>query len=747
MTSKLIPMRYLVYILCEEMDFLRKGFKIWTFDTRASTNRSRPFGFAFRDGAADMSFITVDGKERTKLQMIPGNSANSRSDGRLIPCVDDSQVGMDWPTLQYCTDSGLSWQNHLRHIDIQNHYSFQDKLHTVAHNTVTKNNQHQLPKDSSTVSRGFGVSNDPHTWWQIGNSTKRFDWNYNIGVIPCVYHTFTIDTVKNLYLHTYELIKPMPNLEKAYNALRSHTYERNKSLHGQKSLGVFHKLSAQYQMHRTMGRWFQMFLFLPTLISWYSDIDNVIILIRLLLQIMQCKTETDRKQIQQRAHVIFTKISDCEKEKQRNDPDYKPITNTPKFRLIKQVIDYDLFYWGNTSIIEGIYTERGHQLVILLKRFRSNNLMGDAFDDMYKFIAIHFGLVYALNGGHYGYRLRLYFGRMCRKIPHPTDPTKIHPWIKEYLLTDETDFNIHKHNLAVNDANFIVSETNKLPTVFFPIRTDKENQNKDFWNRFIQHQQQQEFENLVCTYFGIGNVQINHDAFEINQCSAIVLNKQLKSNWINMTDTNKNMQRWFKIKLNGVSKLSNIHYIFRVTFEVTNITAYFGYGDVYDYHAPTNPDGANQKKYTEFLPFFDKENDLNTSGKWFVASCATFEESVVVMHDHVPLTKVLAQKKKKKPIGSQYWLIDWFKVMKTNYINCYKYPTVYRKDQTPCGPFKVCQHGHIECSNGCRSYKYSKWFCNTIHSNYLIFDSENGGFLPGLWQQIGTRIVDAHYKY
>ena len=101
-----------------------------------------------------------------------------------------------------------------------------------------------------------------------------------------------------------------------------------------------------------------------------------------------------------------------------------------------------------------------------------------------------------------------------------------------------------------------------------------------------------------------------------------------------------------------------------------------------------------------------------------------------------------------------FWWIDWFKDQQ-KFADQYKYDNL--QPETPCGPLHVCKHGHIkpcrEADDPCpidndnTHYRNYKWFCNDNRSNstFLIFDSETAGFLPGLWNQIGTKIINKHF--
>ena len=74
--------------------------------------------------------------------------------------------------------------------------------------------------------------------------------------------------------------------------------------------------------------------------------------------------------------------------------------------------------------------------------------------------------------------------------------------------------------------------------------------------------------------------------------------------------------------------------------------------------------------YKTFLNHFNKHTQFEQNNKWFIASCNSIIESVVVTHNHVPHTQAMIQQDNNDNADYRWW-INWFTAT-AKYKNQYK---------------------------------------------------------------------------
>jgi hypothetical protein len=130
-----------------------------------------------------------------------------------------------------------------------------------------------------------------------------------------------------MYGYSLKLFEKMENVQDVYNSLIEQIMDTNKCIK-LKSLSNFAYLTKQDQMHEQCGKWWYIMLTIPHILHWYGGIKNIVSLIRLLLQILQCKNEETSLQIQIRARTLFKKLAAVDAYRQRRNANYTAITNS-----------------------------------------------------------------------------------------------------------------------------------------------------------------------------------------------------------------------------------------------------------------------------------------------------------------------------------------------------------------------------------------------------------------------------------
>ena len=742
-TPEYVPQRYIVHILCEEINKLRKGFVIWT----CSDNLK---GFKQRYCAGDLGLIILDGKERYYSQYSVGASKLNKIDGRLF--VDAYKTGMKYPQEKYphLQDYDLN----LRQFDIQIPYQWKDHLHTLVHKIINKRikgdfgGRQWISYPSNFINKGCGILGQPYKTWNDFDGNP-FKWNFLRCSIAEFYHTTTFGCVTKLYTYLYNKFNHQ-YLTRSYQCLRDYIYENNDCLK-HKSLSNFNSLNKENNMTHMYCKWFYISITLPFLLNWAYGIGELIQLIRFISRIAICDSEYERKQIHKQAKKLFKKLQNK----------YKDIVNSPKFRILKETIDLDLYLYSSISIIEGLYSEHTHQFPKNVKQNRSNNKF-EQLEDLLKFFAINMGINYIINGGHYGTYLGEALGDRARNLADPDDENKINPIIKEFVLycneffDNEDDDNDEEKQSILDDNEDDDNKQSIKPKNahkhIFVKQESVDEFDEYFWNDWINNINEDEnrlngFKQFIQNEWNIlynddNDISNYKQQFFVSKYTGIVIDDGKKSNNITFNYTkyknpNKPWNYWFKI-LNddNQEKLVNIEFIFKIKQkEQDNLHIFVGYGNIYDiYPAMFYNEYCSQDDYHDFLDTFDR-NSPRENTKWFKITKRNILETVVVVHSHI-INEQLSNNPKQNYTKAMQ---KYFRQINNKHLST-DYPI-------PCGPvLKCCKHNEINCTLfGCNNTKSycTKWHCNTNelqsgHSIFCIWDAKNG-WLPGIWYQFDKK--------
>ena len=117
--------------------------------------------------------------------------------------------------------------------------------------------------------------------------------------------------------------------------------------------------------------------------------------------------------------------------------------NIPKFRILKELVNIDLYLFNNMSLIEGISGERFHYLLKMIFKLHNNRQNEKQYKSIYKRFQIFIALCYAMAGGRWGPFLKHKLGSKCRKMKnlhdgHESEPS---PLIEEFIFPDITQQN------------------------------------------------------------------------------------------------------------------------------------------------------------------------------------------------------------------------------------------------------------------------------------------------------------------
>ena len=752
-TTESTPQRYIVHLLCEQILTLRKGFILWT----VSDNYC---GFKQRKCAGSLAQIICDGKDRYKAQYSVGANNYNKIDGRTF--INAEKNGMVYPPKPsyYSTTQKVN----LRQFGFQIPYQWKDYLHTLVHQTIHDRIKGKFTKGrkwtiypAPFITKGTGIGSAPQKIWCDFNGNK-FNWNFLRGGVSEFFHITSFGMITKLFNwqskkwnHTH--------LSRLYGCLRDYVYENNDCLKNFK-LSKFNAINKENNMAQMYCKWFYMSITIPWLIGWNEGIHDLIQLIRLIGRIATCNTEKERQRIHDCSKPLFEEL----KKK------YPEIVQSPKFRLLKETIDLDLFRYASIAIIEGLYSEHGHQLPKNVKKNRSNHSQKE-LEDILKFFGLQSALVYIINGGHYGPKLTCALGKKARNLKHPDDETKLNPIVEEFILTspkfkfneynndDTQDYceELKNNNADDNNNNKHLFVTKQSSNRFdYHFWGNLMNENKEcwpelkeyLWNVVLNKKQQQPMPNY--SYFAKN--------IKVDKYDGMIIVDGKKSNQITFKKCKKSWNYWLKIihDKTHTEKLVNIKHILKFTNcnlndnddEINEI--FLGYGDIYTINSASyyNHYTSDQNEYHYFLDNFDMEKKCAT--KWFRISKKTILETVVVVHKHIENDNI-HHNNNYKCTANKCHCID----MKKKYYNIIKdQQNEYSFEKVPCGPVLKCiQHDAIYPCITCKYVNYNykqKWYCNTNdkHSGesiYLIWDAKNG-WLPGIWFNINKKkLINKQY--
>ena len=763
-----IPQRYCIHLLVEQVKKLQKGFIVWTISDDG-------FGFQQRKCAGTLAQITLDGKDRYKAQYSVGASSRNKIDGRTF--INAKENGMKYPPKPhyYQEDQNVS----LSQFGIQIPHKWKDYLHTITHEKLNQRLKGHFGGKPWTrfptpkMTKGCAVASSPYKIWNDfqGNT---FNWNFLRLGIAEFYHTSSFGMITKLFNYQSKRFHHQ-YLMRSYECLRDHIYSNNDCLK-HKRLSAFKSLNQEHNMCQMYCKWFYIIITLPWLLQWNEGIGDLMQLIRLVGRVVLCNTRYELAKINQIAQRLFEHLSEK----------YKKITNTPKFRIIKETWGLDLPLFGTVDMLEGLTTERAHQIPKKKIKFRSNNSQED-LQDVIRFLAVREGIQYILNGGHYGTNLQDALGKLARELKDPDDDQKIHPLLKEWIFDKQIfDYeNDLKNDEEIQNMEDLIDEDEEKEIELKNNDDDDDNNDDDdddddddnndeaqfYANKiserkhiFVINKSHKKFSHCFWNYWIYGDVlrerwiqlqkylaqnvcHLNTDDLDVNYCKnnievekygGIVIIDRKKSNKISFNySKNDPWNYWVKIKDDEDNKIKvlNIKYIFKFsTNDLNSNNAYLAFGDCYlVQRAQFYDDYVDTDGYGNFLDSFDINSKLTK--KWFKVSRKTILETVVVMHQHVP-----------HPPNVNYQT-DYIDEMKPFYDQI-KQKKQHTASAIPCGPIlKCCSHGEINCVyDSCQNInKYTmKWYCNTNttyhqgNSTFLIWDAKNA-WLPGIWFDIDEK--------
>ena len=750
-TTESTPQRYIVHLLCDQILTLRKGFILWTVSDNLC-------GFQQRECAGSLAQIICDGKDRYKAQYSVGANNYNKIDGRTF--INAEKNGMVYPPKpsNYSTTQIVN----LRQFGFQIPYQWKDYLHTIVHKTIHDRIKGKFTKGrkwsiypAPFITKGTGIGSAPQKMWCDFNGNK-LNWNFLRGGISEFFHITSFGMITKLF--NYQSKKwNHRHLCALYNCLRNYLYENNDCLKNFK-LSNFNKINKENNMAQMYCKWFYMSITIPWLIGWNEGIDDLIQLIRLVGRIATCNTEKERQNLRNYSEPLFKEL----KEK------YAHIVQSPKFRLLKETIDLDLFRYASIAIIEGLYSEHGHQLPKNVKKNRSNHSQKE-LEDVLKFFSLIGGLIYVVNGGHYGPQLTCALGKKARNLKHPDDETRIHPIVEEFILTSpKFKFNEYNNDGTQDYCEELLNDDNNSNKHLFVTRQSSNSFDYHFWDEIINQNvsswpelrqylwnivlnKQQEQEPMANDIYFSKNIKVD-------KYDGMIIVDGKKSNQITFKSSKKSWNYWLKIidDKTDKEKLVNIKRILKFTNcnlnddndEINEI--FLGYGDMYTINSASYyNDYTDQKEYHYFLDNFDITKKEST--KWFRISKKTILETVVVVHKHIQNENIHHSINYKCCANKCH----------CNEMSKY-YDTIKHQqnessiDTIPCGPILKCiKHETIYPCNICVNVNHNytqKWYCNTNtkhcgESIYLIWDAKNG-WLPGIWFNVNKKkLINKQYVH
>ncbi len=759
MTHKSLDMKYVVSTFCEELTHFREGHKIWAYNIEND-------GFIRQSIFADISFFIGDNQAKNYQQLTPQNSRFANSDGRLS--IHAHQTGIRYPEHTNIDDDSLRtfrWQLHPKH---------KNDLHTFAHILVKTR---QWKSAGSKASAFFGVSNFPWKYYRTLDGIK-FEWNFLIGSIGDALHTMTNGPMKIL-IEDILIQTQYESMEETYQALAQDIIIKNNCLNvTEKTLFSCDKINKTDQMNKMFVKWFFVSSCLPILINWECDVAVLVQLIRLVNEILLCDSEKQRKSLHNSAKKLFKSLG----------LRLLRLLNTPKWRLMKEIIDFDLFYYASVAIMEGIYIERGHQFPKKISKNRSNHKQSLDCVNIYLYLQRWIGIRYAMNGGHWGPDLRECFTTRCRNMRHPLNKDQLHPLCAEFI--DFSQYNIDFLTLN-RSKNIIIDQKNCFPRILFEtIRDEKkkggeekkkedhivvdlediDNQMIASFLEFIKDRYPRQVFQILSRnsprFDSLSNLESQINVLPVH---TIYINDKRKSNIIRFKNNATNS--WFKInytinnksKTNNDLRILNAFNIFRIHFLESDLYIYLCFGDIYKFYQQETHvvDSFVDKDndHYDFMDSFDTATNLSIN-HWCILNCYTLLESVVITHKHNIFCKGGyrgprdTQHKKNNKGGNNFYRTfsfqyDWIQKHKEYYIQIKKIKKLNNMTNSmsymntlstiPCGPIRVCiKHQDLLCLRCPRrdNVLETKWFCNTLkNKSYVIWDSRHS-FLPGIWKNI-----------
>ena len=692
------------------------------FDGRHCIWKHCADGFKFIRLRGELSRVVVDNAAKQQWLMAPNCGNKTRSDGRT-----NHPQTISW---EKWNDNDFSvW-----HMDYTRHPDWCRKAHCKIHNLCNKRVETQLQDcrqwksvPNNMGSRSYGVSNLPHSRWR-SIEARPIAFNPIISTMGCFYHIVTNGGCIQLLFKQILPLFRYDGIEQCYNAMVRNILLNNAAISGfgLDKLG-FAKINQGDQMHEMFAKWLFLSMCLPSLLDGQFGIGLLVQMIRLINMMMTCKSDQKRRKLQVYAKLLFRTIS-------REYPNASNL-NTPKFRMIKEVLDLDMYFFGYIGILEAIWIERNHQLIKTFITHRSNHHHQD-YKDLAKWKERAIGLRYAMMGGRYGYGLSCYFDPNCADIRDPRDTSLPHSVIAQYVQPEYDQTHRNQHHQS---PNIIYNAKNNFPRVAFKNKLSTNANTKHFWKVIADNNAESRFQ-----FISRRNLRAQHPQnLRISKCTNLLINDGRKSNLIHI----KKKKIYLKINFTeddtqtafqeSDERILHTNEIYLIQNDANRKSVYIGIGKIYSFEHP-----AEHKRCQYLLNFnrldvmsYFKQTTHCNNTRIAVLNCSTVLESVLVTHDHrIPhsLSNRVAFSQSQHEDGINYPVqTDWIQTMQT--INNSRQPL-------PCGPILICaQHSTVFCNiclrGGVTKKNYCRWHCSIEQDDrFLIWDSEHC-FLPGLFKQ------------
>ncbi len=760
-TGKKTAHRYVLATLVEKLQHFRS---------------ERGVNFVVKDPSSRMGFyqtiggelaLTLGDLDAVRHDMYsPGCSVLNRNDGKTFASTKaEDALNLSEP--------------HSRTISNMFHPTHKRNLHKFVHQVIVDKRcglQQWQAYPKTLGSTGFSVANTPHSLY-IDYANKPYPYNFQVNLSNCYFHNIASSgaPMDRWVQHIVEQYGYY-SLSFAYNSLKDHFLEQNAKTHSirPKSMVTYHKLFKVQQMHHTLAKWFLVITCFNTLFGYKDFIRVLHHYLNLLTRVLQVRNEKQRLQL----------VEECKKVYETLQTVFDiHLTNTPKSRIFKDIIDIDLFYFANQQILQNFYTEFAHQTQSVLWSQRNNHLSQHQTTQSKNHEMIHrqnphifkwFGLVdgvkYMLLGGLWGPNLQFQVGPSCRSLNDPHNSIQRHPLVKSFL---DTHFDTERYTLCHQTSDgLIFSKSNHFPLVMFqvysqyhqydkyvqayrdtPFNADQVHKKIAKWTNKFWRQQRDctELQDLLSEEFHISFDSVSGLLrLECTPVHKLVINKSHQSNIIELCNRETDyMDRrkhkiWVKVQI-PYHRIMNLQQIWRITHPTSEETRYLAFGDVYTYTESKEPEFAAAQN-SEWMPHFDLASDMQQS-KWCVANCVSIVESIFVTHQHTfdHITSPHQGSSQNTETHSKYlWQHDWVRYMAHRYsdhIRSMLGNGIPLPHQVPCGPIPVCTVHHTV--DDCRHQKI-QWICNTTRNQqFLIWDAQHS-FLPGLWSNCLQRIHNIH---
>lgn len=766
-TDKEIPHRYVGALVMEEFQHFTANQGI-VFVVKDPNSR---VGFTQKiSGELTISVGDLDAVQDDRLS--PKCSTQNRNDGKTFCSTSD-------------TNFFKFARPHSRTMKHMIHYIHKKKVHQFVHQVLIPRRTDHIKCQqagiscfskypSGLASRGFGVSNKPNELY-VDYNHKPYPFNFQISTVNCYFHNIaakgcTMDRCMHQLMKKYTY----KNMSQTYNCLKDYYLQTNAKNHAIRppSMVQYNQLFKPQQMHHAIAKWFFAMISFSTLFGYIDYVKVSIRYLNVITRLLHVESEKQRLEILRQCKQVYRELKSVFTT---------TVLNTPKGRIMKDIIDIDLFFFANQNIMQNFFTEFAHQKVSLLWEKRSNHTKTTFQSSqnetvqvqnfhIFQWFSTFAGIKYMFQGGCWGQDLQYSMGSACIELKNPHNKAQKHSLVQSFL---DNEFLSSVYQLCHQTMVGLKYSGNAFPLVMFKLyeiylKCDKwkiyyqdtpfnyvkicnkiRTHTTTFWNNYLDNELRQL---LIAQFRFQPNVVLRSGDFECTPVHKVIFNNAQKSNIIEICSSEANYMQyspqdiWIYVQTTH-ARLLNLKQIWRIVHTQTNQTRYFAFGDFYRYTtANTNTESfTNYYQNSQWMPNFNKTSGkLNT--KWCVANCESFVESVFITHEHTydEMSTPLQPMIRRASQFSYKWQIDWVQHMRHNYFHEIKH---YYENQAalsndvPCGPVALCTiHQTID---SCRTTKLT-WLCNTSNNDtFIIWDSQHS-FIPGLWSNCQQQIELYH---